>query len=225
MRIMKAGRFLKRHWGGLVVILLLAAGVWYLLTHHEGDLDRESILAYGMSLPPSTVIAAFFILPLAGFPVSVLLVLIGLRFGVMWGMIIVTVGMFFHLLVVYGIAQSGMRNAMRRRIASFGYEIPPIKENHRLWFTTLFASIHGPPYAAKLYLLALTDLPFRYHCGIALPVYIGFSLLPVSAGKAVMNLNPVTVSVIVIASIALLLFGRWLTLRYTGKVTSGGDGT
>jgi uncharacterized membrane protein YdjX (TVP38/TMEM64 family) len=222
---MKAGTFLKRHWGGLVVTLLLAAGVWYLLTHHEGDLDRESILAYGMSLPPSTVIAAFFLLPPVGFPVSVLLVLIGLRFGIMWGMIIVTVGMFFHLLVVYGIAQSGMRDAMRRRIASFGYEIPPIKGSHRLWFTTLFASIHGPPYAAKLYLLALTDLPFRYHCGIALPVYIGFSLLPVSAGKAVMNLNPVTVSVIVIASIALLLFGRWLTWRHTGKGARGGDGT
>jgi len=193
------------------------AGVWYLMTHHEGDLDRESILAYGMSLPPSTVIAAFFVLPLIGFPVSVLLVLIGLRFGIVWGMMIVTVGMFFHLLVVYGIARSGMREKMRRRIASFGHEIPPIKESHRLWFTTLFASIHGPPYAAKLYLLALTDLPFRYHCGIALPVYIGFSLLPVSAGKAVMNLNPIMVSAIIIASIGLLFFGRWLTRRYRGK--------
>lgn len=220
----KTGRFLKRYWGGLVVIVLLAAGVWYLVRYHEGDIDRESILAYGMSLPPALLIAAFFVLPLVGFPVSVLLVVIGLRFGIVWGMVIVTVGMFFHLLVVHGIARSGMREKMRRRIAAFGYEIPPIKENHRLWFTTLFASIHGPPYAAKLYLLALTDLPFRYHCGIALPVYIGFSLLPVSAGKAVMNLNPISVSALVLAALALLVLGRWMTLRYTGKNDVSGDG-
>ena len=220
----KAKQYLNRYWGGLVVILLLAAGIWYLVHHHDGALDRESLLAYGMSLPPSLIIAAFFILPLLGFPVSVLLVLIGLRFGVVRGMGIVTVGMFFHLLVAYGIAQSGLREKIRRRIASFGHGIPRIKENHRLWFTTLFASIHGPPYAAKLYLLALTDLPFRYHCGIALPVYIGFSLLPVSAGKAVMNLNPLVISVIVIASLGLLLFGRWLTRRYTGKGALPEDG-
>lgn len=222
---MRTGRFLKRHWGGLVVILLIVAAGLYLYHHHEGAFDRESILAYGMSLPPSLIIAAFFILPLFGFPVSVLLVLLGLRFGLVRGMAIVSAGMFFHLLVVYGIAQSGMREKLRRRIASFGYEIPPIKESHRLWFTTLFASIHGPPYAAKLYLLALTDLPFRYHCGIALPVYIGFSLLPVSAGKAVMNLNPITVSAIIVASVALLFFGRWLTRRYTGKGEPGTGGT
>ncbi|GEM_PF-742458 len=221
----KTGRFLKRYRGALAVILLLSAGAWYLVRHHDGTLDRESILAYGMSLPPSLIIAAFFVLPLLGFPVSVLLVLLGLRFGVVRGMGIVTVGMFFHLLVAYGIAQSGLREKIRRRIASFGYEIPPIKENHRLWFTTLFASIHGPPYAAKLYLLALTDLPFRYHCGIALPVYIGFSLLPVSAGKAVLNLNPVMVSAIVIAFIALFFFGRWLTRRYAGKGAQPEDGT
>jgi len=220
----KTGHFLKRYWGGLVVFLLLAAGIWYLVRHHEGALDRESILAYGMSLPPAVIIGAFFVLPLLGFPVSVLLVLLGLQFGIARGMGIVTVGMFFHLLVVYGIAQSGLREKIRRRIASFGHEIPPIKENHRLWFTTLFASIHGPPYAAKLYLLALTDLPFRYHCGIALPVYIGFSLLPVSAGKAVMNLNPVMISVIIIASIALFFLARWLTRRYTGKGTLPEDG-
>lgn len=221
---MKTRLFLKRHWGGLVVILLLAAGVWYLLRHHEGKLNREAILAYGMSLPPALIMAAFFILPLLGFPVSVLLILLGLRFGIAWGMVIVTVGMFFHLLVVYGIARSGLRDKMRRRIASFGHEIPPIKESHRLWFTTLFASVHGPPYAAKLYLLALTDLPFRYHCGIALPVYIGFSLLPVGAGKAVMNLNPFTVSAVVIGSLGLFLFGHWLTRRYAAKAARRGDG-
>lgn len=218
------GRFLKRHWGGLSVIVLLAVGVWYLARHHEGDLDRDAVLAYGMSLPPSLLIAAFFVLPLAGFPVSVLLVVLGLRFGIAWGMVIVTVGMFFHLLVVHGIARSGMREKMRRRIAAFGYEIPAIRESHRLWFTVLFASIHGPPYAAKLYLLALTDLPFRYHCRIALPVYVGFSLLPVSAGKAVLNLHPIGVSAIILAGLALLFLGRWLARRYTGTNDPPGDG-
>lgn len=211
---MKAGPFLKRHWGGLLVILLLVGAGAYLLRQHGSGLDREAILAYGMSLSPALVIAAFFLLPLVGFPVSVLLVLLGLRFGIGWGMFIVAVGMLFHHLVVYGVARSWLRERMKRRLAAFGHRIPPIQERHRLWFTALFASIHGPPYTAKLYLLALTDLPFRYYCGIGLPIYIGFSLLPVGAGTAVMDLDAMTLSAIVLATVALLFFARWLKQRY-----------
>src|SRR5690606_34247525 len=124
-------------------------------------------------------------------------------FGIGWGMGIVAVGMLFHHLVVYGVARSWFREKMERRIAAFGYRIPPIQERHRLWFTVLFTSIHGPPYPAKLYLLALTDLPFRYYCGVGLPVYIGFSLLPVGAGTAAMDLDAMTLSAIVLAAVAL----------------------
>lgn len=217
--------FLRRHWGGLVVILLLVGSIAYLLYRHEGELDREALIAYGMSLPPSLIIAAFFILPLVGFPVSVLLVLLGLRFGIGWGMFIVTIGMLFHHLVVYGIARSWLREKMTRRIADFGYQIPPIRESHRLWFTTIFASVHGPPYAAKLYLLALTDLPFRYYCGIGLPIYVGFSLIPVGAGTAVMDLNAATLSAIVLGGVVLLILARWLQRRYVSKeAPDGGAG-
>jgi len=196
------------------VILLLVGAGFYLLRRHEGALDREAILAYGMSLPPALIIAPFFVLPLVGFPVSVLLVLIGLRFGITWGMVIVTVGMLFHHLVIFGIARSWLRGKLDRRIASFGYPIPSIQKSHRLWFTTLFASIHGPPYTAKLYVLALTDVPFRYYCGIGLPIYVGFSLLPVGAGTAVMDLNAITLSASVLGSVVLFLFARWLKRRY-----------
>ncbi|MBL9158122.1 MAG: VTT domain-containing protein [Verrucomicrobiales bacterium] len=221
---MKAALFLKRHWGGLVVVLLLVGGLVFLWKTQEGRLDRESILAYGMSLPPVVIVIAFFLLPLIGFPVSVLLVLIGLRFGVGWGMVLVTVGMLFHHLVVFAISRSWLREKMERRIASFGHRIPRIEERHRFWFTTIFASIHGPPYAAKLYLLALTNLPFRYYCGIGVPVYAGFSLIPVGAGKAITDLNAMTVGLILLGTVALFFLAHWLKRRYSTGVAPS-DGT
>lgn len=221
---MKATLFLKRHWGGLVVVFLLVAGLFFLWKTQEGHLDRESILAYGMSLPPAVIVVAFFLLPLIGFPVSVLLVLIGLRFGVGWGMALVTLGMLFHHVVVFAVSRSWLREKMERRIASFGHRIPTIEEKHRFWFTTIFASIHGPPYAAKLYLLALTNLPFRFYCGIGVPVYVGFSLIPVGAGKAITDLNATTLSLIFLGAVALLFLAHWLKRRYaTG--TDPSDGT
>lgn len=43
----------------------------------------------------------------------------------------------------------------------------------------------------KLYLLALTNIPFRIYLGVGPPVYILFCLIPVGAGSSVRTLNPV----------------------------------
>ena len=43
----------------------------------------------------------------------------------------------------------------------------------------------------KLYLLALTNIPFRIYLGVGPPVYIHFCLIPVGAGSSVRTLNPI----------------------------------
>jgi hypothetical protein len=83
----------------------------------------------------------------------------------------------------------------------------------------LTAIVRGPPFFAKLYLLALTDIPFRIYFLVGVPIYILFSLVPVGAGAALMNFDPTWISVLIGIATLLLLAGLWLRRRYAGKLT------
>lgn len=205
---------LRRHpWKTAIALLAVAAAAWFLHAH-RGGLTREAILAYGKGLPVGWFFAAFLVLPVAGFPVSVFLVLAGIRFGLGGGMAVAAGGMLFHHFAVYRLTHGLFRDRLRQRLERAGYAIPPIKTRNRVWFTALFAAIHGPPYTAKLYLLALTDIPFRIYFWVGAPVYIFFCLIPVGAGSAVMEFDAKWIYILVGVSVALLLAGYWLRRRF-----------
>jgi hypothetical protein len=85
----------------------------------------------------------------------------------------------------------------------------------------LFTAIHGPPYFAKLYLLALTDLSFRTYFLVGSLVYVIFCAIPVAAGSAVTTLSMGWIS-IAIGGIALVtLLGYWLRHRMAPTLADG----
>jgi uncharacterized membrane protein YdjX (TVP38/TMEM64 family) len=189
-----------------MAIAALAGWIYWI---YGDQLSRQDLLTYGEKLPPVWFIVGFLILPLAGVPISVLLVLAGIRFGMWGGMILATGGVFFHHLVAYQLVRRWFRYRFRLRLQRAGYVVPVIKSANLAWYTILFAAIHGPPYSLKLYLLALTDIPFRIYFWVGAPVYILFCLVPVGAGSAVMQVNtPLLYGIVV--GITLLVIGMKL---------------
>ncbi len=215
---------LRRHRGKIVLLLAAAALAGWYLHVHRGDLNRETLIAYGKGLPVGWFMAAFLLLPLAGFPISVFLLLAGIRFGLGGGMAVSAAALAFHHLVAFPLAHGSFRGPVRDRLERAGHAIPPIDPKHRVWFTVLFAAIHGPPYTAKLYLLALTDVPFRIFFWAGAPVYLAFCLIPVGAGTALKEFNPTWIYLIVSLSAVLLLAGFWLRRRLGGKLRPGSGG-
>lgn len=213
--------FLLRHRGKLVLFLLAVALAGWFVQVHRADLTREHLLAYGKSIHSGWFMAAFLILPLVGFPFSIFLVLAGIRFGLYGGMAAASVAVLFHHFAVFRITHGWLRDPVRRRLDRAGHSIPPIRARHRAWFTALFAALHGPPYIAKLYLLALTDLPFRIYCWVGAPVYILFCLIPVGAGTAIKHFNPTWIYLIVGISTLLLLTGFLLRRKLVGEAGKG----
>jgi uncharacterized membrane protein YdjX (TVP38/TMEM64 family) len=215
---------LLRHSGKIsTALLLLFVGAWFVYTH-RGDLDQESLEAFGRQLPAGWFLVAYLLLPLVGFPVSILLLLAGVRFGLGWGMAVVSAGMLFHHFAAFHITHGWFRDRLRSFLQRMGYGIPAIREKHRLWFTAVFAAVHGPPYFAKLYLLALTDIPFRIYLWIGAPVYILFSLVPVAAGAAVARFDPRWLYLAIALFILFSAIGLWLKKRCDGKLPGlGGD--
>ena len=210
MRIPKKS---QRRWWTITVSALVVIGISWLIHAHLDDLSREAIMRHGRDLPPAGFVAAFLILPLLGFPISILLVLAGLRFGLGVGMVLVSGGMIFHHFAAYHLAHGGFREWVIQRLKRAGYTIPTIKSKHRIWFTAVFAAIHGPPYVVKLYLLALTNIPFRIYCSVGAPVYIIFGLIPVSAGSAIVHLDANWIYLFIGISFALLFVAYYLQRR------------
>ncbi len=207
-------QLLKRHATKIVAItVLLIAAAWWLHSHH-GGLSRQVIIDYAEKIPAMWFLAAFLLLPLIGFPVSLFLLAAGVRFGLAGGMAMAGVALLFHHVVAYHVTHGWFRAWMRLRLERAGYAIPPIKRQHRAWFTALFAALRGPPYILKLYLLALTDVPFRIYLGVGAPVYIIFCLIPVGAGSAILQVDATWLYVIVALSGLLLVVGYWMRRRF-----------
>lgn len=192
------------------VAVAVAAFAWYYRDHW----DREMIVAFaeGLSLP--WFLGALLLLPLIGFPITPLLVVTGIRFGFAGGMAVATVGMFFHNIVAFRLTHGWFRERLRNRLARSGHAIPSIDPKHQAWFTALFAAIHGPPYAAKLYLLALTDIPFRIYLWVGAPIYAFFCVIPIGAGSAVDTVKPWVIYALVGMSIAMLAAGFLIKRRW-----------
>ena len=193
----------KKLTAAAIVVVALAVVAWC----YRDRLDREAIVAFaeGLSLP--WYVAALFVLPLVGFPITPLLVVAGIRFGFSGGMALASGAIFFHHVAAFRATHGLFRDRLRNRLARAGHGIPAIDSKHQTWFTALFAAIHGPPYAAKLYLLALTDVPFRIYLWVGAPIYAFFCVIPVGAGSAVNTFKPWVIYALVGMSIALMALG------------------
>ena len=176
--------FLAKHKGHLVIPgLLVLAAAWFIHANRE-NLSRESIMAYGESLPASWLIVAFAILPMLGFPISILLVLLGVRFGFTQGMVICALGLAAHHITGYFAVHGALRNRIHEKLKAHGYELPRLGGKNPAWLTLLFAAIHGPPYTLKVYLPALTEIPFRIYFWVGVPVHLAFSAIAIAADES-----------------------------------------
>lgn len=216
---MSVANFIKNHRSKLLMVLLAVLAVWI---YHlcGGEFSREAIMEYGKKLDAGWFIAGFLVLPLLGFPLSILLVLAGVKFGLWGGMGLATVGVFFHNFAAYQLVKHWFRDRFKSWMDRRGHKIPDMKGQNQVWFTALFATIHGPPYFLKLYLLALTDVSFRVYLWVGAPVYLLFCLVPVGAGSAVMEVNTTMLYGIVAAITLIALLGKWLSSKGAKTVNS-----
>lgn len=203
-------------WKWLLVLAGIAAVCWLVFADH--GITKEQVTEYGKGVPAVWFVVAFLLLPMVGFPISVLLVIAGMRFGFGWGMGLAAVGIFLHNIAAYQLVHGKLRERFSRALKKRGHKLPALTRRNQIWFTALFASIHGPPYAAKIYLLALTEVKFRVYLWVGAPVYILFCVIPVGAGSSALAVNPWWLYGALAAMMAMTFLGQWLARKY-GKRT------
>jgi len=142
------------------------------------------------------------VLPLAGFPISIFLVLVGMVYGITGGILMTGAVMLFHMVMTYYLVHSLFRPLINRMLERFDVEIPQLPGNEKKGLAFLFMITPGLPYSVKNYLLALTELPFRQYLAIAWLAQFGFSIPFIVLGKSVVQENLMVLLLVVLALLA-----------------------
>lgn len=153
----------RKRWiaAGVLGAAVLAAVLLY--RWRGDDIVAWITASFSRGAPPVFFLLMFLLLPLLGFPISVFLVLLGLKFGWLWGVVILFAGIAAHLLAAFSIANSFLRDPIQRKLVDLGYRLPQVPRHRRLWFSCLFMAVPGLPYAVKNYALALCGVPFGHY--------------------------------------------------------------
>jgi uncharacterized membrane protein YdjX (TVP38/TMEM64 family) len=192
-------------------LVLMAAAAWALI---EFDLLRQILSVINEKTPPALFILLMAFLPLAGAPLSLFLFFLGVKFGVVKGLLLVAVLMPFHLLAAYLLVLTVRRPLVNYLVSRKNYQIPEVPKDKAFIFSFLFLTFPVFPYVVKIYMLPLAGVDFRYcfwlNWGVQGTMCIPFVLL----GRSAADLNIWLFGVTVTAFILLYLFLRWAKKQY-----------
>jgi uncharacterized membrane protein YdjX (TVP38/TMEM64 family) len=171
---------------------LIAAGLVWRYT----DLTVESVTEWIQGLNPVAVLPMMALLPIIGFPISVVYLVAGARFGPVGGGIVVAAVTTVHLLGTYLIARSFLRAPLQRFIERRHAHLPQIPEDEQAAVCLIAALVPGLPYVVRNYLLALAGVKLRYYLGVCLPLYVARSYVSILLGN--MSSDPTRTKIIVL---------------------------
>lgn len=204
--------------------------LWGVLTVVVGSgwlFFREDITALLLFLKsgrahPVLVISAFLVLPMLFFPISMLLVLLGLYFDLPIALAIMFASMPVHLSVAFVVVTFIFRNTAERLAHIRHRRILQIPESRLVQFGFLFMALPGLPYTVKNYLLPLSGIQFRSYLFIGWLVQ-GIMAVPfLMLGDAVAQWRVQMFAAFFLLFILFFFITRKVQKRYERLIESGG---
>lgn len=157
------------------------------------------------------------VLPLLGFPVSVLHAVAGVRFGLGWGFLLVAISILLQLLSAHRIVGLAPHffarrlNALRRRLPDAAHQPLTI-------FTML---LPGAPYSAQIYVLPLVGVPLNVYLAWSLPINVARSIVGIAFGEFSDRLTPLTVSLFLLYGVTIMALSAWSFQRLRKQIAAG----
>lgn len=202
----------------LMFAILLAAIVTigiYLSIKYE--YFQHSISLIEKSMSPLMFISLMILLPVFGFPISIFLIIGGIRFGIFYASLLWLLIIPIHALIGYYLSKL-LREPLKGFSSQMGYQIPKIPKSNTAMFSFLFLVIPGIPYAGKNYLLPLAGIPF-YYCVLMNSIVQGAIGIPfIVLGKSAVEMDLSLFYIALIILIVGYILLRWLKKQYANKI-------
>jgi uncharacterized membrane protein YdjX (TVP38/TMEM64 family) len=163
---------------------------------------------------PAVFIFLFILLPIVGFPIILFLILLGIKFGIETGMLIMLLCLPIHLVFSFLLANNLLKPFIKSFAKKKGYRFPQIPESRLIFFSIVFMAIPGPSYTMKNYIFALSGISFRYYFLIGYLVNGLLGIPFIVAGHAVMGRSFLLLIIIFLLLLAAYKFGLMIKKRY-----------
>jgi len=164
--------------GGLIA---LGAAIVALIVLYT-DLSWSMVTDWIDRVNPIAALPLMALLPIAGFPIAVVYLFAGARFGPVWGGVVVAGVTVIHLLGTHLIARSFLRAPLQRWIERKQKHLPQIPEDEQAAVCVIAALVPGLPYFVRNYLLALGGVKLKYFFTVVLPIYVARSYVTILLG-------------------------------------------
>lgn len=163
---------------GAALLAAAALLAWFSFTELEWTDLRDELLEVNLV----TLWLLMLLLPPCGFSVSVVWLVAGARFGPWWGGLVVAVTTAGHLLLMHAIGRGFLRERLRAWLRRRGHALPAVPSGEHVAVAVMAVLAPGPPYFARNYLLALSDVPLRVYFAVCVPLYVARSYVTLFIG-------------------------------------------
>jgi len=168
------------------------------------------------SLPASLLIAALTLLPVIGFPITVLHIAVGARFGFGPGLGVIALATIVHLLGGFLLARS-LEQPVRRMIHRLGWTVPAVPADATGPFTLWIALLPGISYGVKNVIPPIAGVGLRPYLGIVYPLHVTHACLGLVLGRMTMHFTWPFAAGLIIYVVALFSLTGWLARRLRSR--------
>lgn len=170
----------KTAWITAGIMVLGAVAIGGLALHF--GFEWSTVTRFIESLDPVLVIPLMALLPVAGFPIMVVYLVAGARFGPVMGGVVVAGVTAVHLLLTHAVATGFLRGPVGRFVARRHRRLPEIPADEHGSIAVIAVLVPGLPYVVRNYLLALGGVRLRTYFWICLPIYVARSYVTILLG-------------------------------------------
>jgi uncharacterized membrane protein YdjX (TVP38/TMEM64 family) len=187
-------------WAFIIGLALAIAAVLSIILFT--DLSLETLTAAIERLDPIEVLPAMAVLPVFGFPIVVVYLIAGARFGPVLGGCVVAFATAAHLLLTYAITKTFLRRPLERFLQKRHLHFPEIPMDEHAPVALIAALVPGLPYVVRNYVLALAGVRLRVYFWVCLPIYVARSYVTILLGD--MGSDPDGKKLIVLGGVEVL---------------------
>lgn len=194
-------------WGKILPVVAVMLGLGLLVYL---KLDIETVTDFANQLNGGVAFALLVVLPLLGFPASLLHIAAGIRFGVGLGLLLVTASIGIQLLTSYALVRLWRARFERVRWIKKVRERIPKGAHAGVCVCTVL--LPGAPFTAVNYALPLVGVPLRTLLLCAWPIHALRSTVTVMFGGHAAHLTPGRLAGL-LAYAGIILGASWWTYR------------
>ena len=209
-------------WRKLASYGLVIGGISALI---YSQVEIESLHREAARFNGALAFSVLVVLPLLGFPASLLHIAAGIRFGAPLGLALVSLSILIQLLTSYAIVRIWRKRFERARwVARIRERIPDGAHASVCVFTVL---LPGVPYAAVNYVLPIIGVPLRTFVACAWPLHTLRSTVTVVFGDQSAHLTAARLAVLLVYALTILGASWWtyrrLQAQFEGRPRVAGD--